>query len=749
MRKIRLRRLRPLGLALALISATLVATPGLAEAEQLEDAPIAYAVNEDIGRIERAYLTILGRFPEQDGLTYWLERQTAGMSYNDIVDYFLASPERVIKYGADQSDADFLDQLYTDAFGRGADDSGKQYWADLLAAGTSRRAVVLHFADSVEQRQRTEPQEAFSLNVLHINDHHSHLKPDNADLLFDGVATRVQLGGFPSLVSKFKERETALEGAGANVAKIHAGDAITGTLFYSLFNGEADAKLMNEVCFDYFAPGNHEFDSGDAGLKTFLDFLADGDCNTPALAANVIPEIGSPLNPVDLGMSSGPYLRPYVVTPYGEGEYVAYIGLDIADKTQNSSSPLDSTEFLDEVATAQRYATALTNAGVNKIVLITHYQYANDLKLASMVSGIDVIIGGDSHTLLGDFDSVGFNSSGPYPTLTTDKNGVPVCVAQAWQYSAIVGELNINFDQYGHVSDCSGTPHMILGDSFMQRDSEGERQELTGDARTAVLDAVTANPNLSVVTPDATAQTVLDGYDAQVSVLEQTVIGTATEDLCLERIPNQGRSTIAGCQASTAVQGGDIQQLVAHAFRVRSFESDISIQNAGGVRIDIPSGQFTIADAYTLLPFANTLVNLEMTGAEIAATIEEGTENAVREGGSTGAYPYAAGLRWDMDLTAANGSRATNLEYQAKGTTEWVALDMAATYTVVTNSFAASGGDGNDTFEAVSDDGRAVDTALDYAKSFVDYVENEANGTLSKLPLDYYSTQSFIPAAAN
>lgn len=739
MRKTRMGRLRALLLALSLMGVALVASPAAVDAEEAE-APVALAVNEDVGRVERAYLTILGRYPDKQGLNYWLDRQGAGMSYNDIVDFFLASPERVALYGPDQTDADFLDQLYTDAFGRGAETAGKEYWAERLAAGMSRREVVLNFADSVEQRRRTEPSDAFSLNILHINDHHSHLNPGSADLLFDDVATRVALGGFPSLVAKFKEVEASL--AGENVVKLHAGDAVSGTLFYSLFNGEADAAMMNEVCFDYFAPGNHEFDSGDSGLVTFLDFLnSDDGCTTPALAANVIPEIGTPLNPV-LGT---PYLRPYMIEPYGEGQYVGYIGLDIADKTKNSSSPLESTQFLSEVETAQRYATAMTNAGVDKIVLITHYQYENDLKLASLVSNVDVIIGGDSHTLLGDFDSVGFNSSGPYPTLTTDKNGAPVCIAQAWQYSAIVGELNINFDEYGHVKDCTGTPHMVLGDTFKQKDSEGERQELEGAARTAVLAAVTANANLSVVTPDPDAQAILDVFAAQVEVLEQTVIGSASENLCLERIPNQGRSTIAGCQELTAVHGGDIQQLVAHAFRDRSFESDISIQNAGGVRVDVPAGSFTIADAYTVLPFANTLVNLEMTGAEIRATIEEGTENAVREGGSTGAYPYAAGLRWDMDLSKSLGSRVSNLEYKAKGSDTWVSFDESATYTVVTNSFAASGGDGNDTFKAVSDDGRATDTALDYAKTFVDYVEAQPGGVISKLPASEYSTQNFIP----
>jgi 5'-nucleotidase / UDP-sugar diphosphatase len=81
-------------------------------------------------------------------------------------------------------------------------------------------------------------------------------------------AFTVPFGGFPRVTAKIKELESRLD----NVVKVHAGDAITGTLFYTLFKGEADAALMNTACFDVFALGNHEFDDGDADLAKFLDF---------------------------------------------------------------------------------------------------------------------------------------------------------------------------------------------------------------------------------------------------------------------------------------------------------------------------------------------------------------------------------------------------------------------------------------------------------------------------------------------
>ncbi len=732
-------------LAVALLASLLGASPASSQqAGQTSDAteaPSANAVNEVTGDIERTYKTILGRLPDPQGLRFWLAQYAAGMDLQTIYAHFLASPERQDRYPSDQTDDEFLTQLYLDAFGRSPDASGFEFWQNQLAGGMTRTRVIEFFADSLEQRDAVAAETSFSLEILHINDHHSHLQADGGDLVLGDTEVEVEIGGFSRVVAKIDE--LAADDPTANVVKIHAGDAITGTLFYSLFDGEADAAMMNEVCFDIFALGNHEFDGGDDGLVTFLDFLAAGDCDTEVLAANVVPAVGTPLLPT----AETGYLEPYTVVDY-DGEAVGYVGIDIANKTKRSSSPFETTEFLDEVATAQSAIDELTDMGVDKIVLVTHYQYANDIELASMVDGVDVIVGGDSHTLLGDFEQFGLTSGGAYPTQVTDKSGRPVCIVQAWQYSAIVGELHVDFDRYGHVAGCEGTPHLLLGDSLVVDDVELAGQDLA-DAM-AVIDAA---DELSIVTPDADAETVLTGFADDVDALAAVAIATVTEDLCLERIPGQGRSAIPGCTALTAENGGDIQQLVAEAFRTMSFESDIALQNAGGVRIDIPAGPMSIADAYELLPFANTLVNLEMTGAQIKASLEEGIENAVMPDGSTGAYPYAAGLRFDVDLNQPAGSRVSNLEYQAKGSDTWVAFDLTATYTVVTNNFQASGGDGYDTMGEIYDSGAYVDTFLDYAKSFIDYVETLPvdGGTglpaLSKLPVEDYSTQSFTPAS--
>ena len=122
--------------------------------------------------------------------------------------------------------------------------------------------------------------------------------------------------------------------------------------------------------------------------------------------------------------------------------------------------------------------------------------------------------------------------------------------------------------------------------------------------------------------------------------------------------------------------------------------SEIAIQNGGGVRIDVPKGDFSIATAYKLLPFANTIVELEMTGAEISQVLEEALDWALNPDGSTGAYPYAAGLRWDIDASKTIGSRFSNIQFKGPGESEWSDLDLSRTYKVATNNYIAAGKDG-------------------------------------------------------
>jgi|GEM_PF-124455 len=576
------------------------------------------------------------------------------------------------------------------------------------------------------------------MRILHINDHHSHLKPNTGlSLNFNGVATQVEMGGFARVAATFNSIAADYQG---NLLKLHAGDALTGDLYYTLFKGEADAALMNQVCFDAFALGNHEFDGGDAGLKTFLDYLnVNSPCGaTPVLAANVIPQVGTPL----AAKTTQDYLKPYIVREF-EGEKVGIIGIDIVGKTQNSSKPLPTTEFRDEAQTAQQYIDKLTQEGINKIILMTHYGYQNDLALAQKLHGVDVIIGGDSHTLLGSntMSTLGLTPDGPYPTQVKDTAGNPVCIGQAWQYAQAVGDMKVSFTPEGVVDSCDGITRIMLGNTFKQKDAAGAQQAANGANLEAIQKVITASPEFAMVTPDAKAQAVVEQYSSKVDAMKATEIGKVAETLCLERIPGQGYSKSCDA-ASVRAHGSDISNLVAKAFLAQSLRADISIQNAGGVRVDIAAGTITTGDAYVLLPFANTLVNLDMTGAQIVAVLEDAFDYAIAKDGSTGAYPYAAGLRWDVDRSKPKGQRFSNVEVKGKKDSTWSPIDLNKTYVVVTNDYTASGKDGYATFGTVYKDPTKVEnTYLDYAQSFVDYVK--VQGTLRKLPVEEYSTQKY------
>ena len=324
-------------------------------------------------------------------------------------------------------------------------------------------------------------------------------------------------------------------------------------------------------------------------------------------------------------------------------------------------------------------------------------------------------------------------------------DGNPVCIVQAWEYAHLMGRLQVRFDRRGKVKHCDGNPIMPIMPKFAYEDSDGSEQTLSGFDKWKVALALGLNPEIMLAWEDTDTRALLDGFNEEVSVLEQTQIGSVSEDLCLVRWPGESRSAICS-PAATYANGSDISNIVAKAFLTVTPTADFAIQNAGGVRVDVPAGEYTIADAFTLLPFSNTLVTLEMTGQQIIDVLEDALSNTLDDGGSTGSYPYASGLRYHVDASASEGNRISNVEINPRLNATWTAIDPAATYTVVTNDFIASGQDGYDTFGTIFDAGLYVDTFTEYAQGFIDYVEGltEAGAPVSKLPLEEYSTQKYI-----
>ncbi len=605
------------------------------------------------------------------------------------------------------------------------------------------------------------PAQPLSLKILHINDHHSNLDESSTTLELAGAnGTRrevdVAIGGFPRVKTAIDQ----LAAGSPNVLKLHAGDAQTGTLYFNRAGaqGEADAALMNTVCFDAFTLGNHEFDKGDTHLKSFVDRISGGPCNTPAISANVNFGANSALAP-----SRAPdAVRPSVVIERS-GQKIGIVGLTIAGKTKTASSPDADTTFEDELTAAQREVNKLRGQGINKIILMSHIGYGYDVELAPKLEGVDVIVGGDSHTLLGPDSMATYALSGTpggaYPTRLTGKDNKQVCVVQAWEYSQVVGELNVEFDANGDVTSCQGTPHVLIGETLTVDGAPVAEAD-----RAAMVADINASGFLRMTAPDASAVAVLAPFKVTVDAFNKKVVAVAPQELCSRRVPGGGPAisarwndysrSSAACNALGDVsrRGGDIQQLVAEAFyEIANTEyggADLTLQSGGGVRVPL-QGEITAGRAIEVVPFGNMLWSMDVTAAEIKSMIEDGMEATYGASAATGPYPYTGGVRFDVDASQPNGSRVSNIEMFNRTTGTWSLLNLSDTttmYKLFVLSFNATGGDGYKTLGNLPES-RRLDIGVLDADVFLDYIERQPVGAaglpeLRKLDASRYSTKS-------
>jgi len=594
------------------------------------------------------------------------------------------------------------------------------------------------------------------LTILHINDHHSNLDAKSKTLQLKTTASATaasavvtDAGGFPRVTAAIE----SLAAQSANVLKLHAGDAQTGTLYFNRAgaNGEADAAMMNTVCFDAFTLGNHEFDKGDTGLKGFIDLLHKGACKTPVLSANVNFGANSALLPA----RAPGYVNKSVVLQRG-GQPIGLVGLTIAAKTKASSSPDTDTTFEEETVAAQREIDALRARGIDKIVVMSHIGYDNEKAIIPRLSGVDVVVGGDSHTLLGPASLAAYgvgSPAGAYPTQLTNKDGKQVCLVQAWEYSQVVGELKVSFDAKGDVTRCAGTPHVLIGERFTVAGAAATEAQ-----QASILADVNASGFLRVTAPSAAAVATLQPFKDKVDGFSKSLVATVPQELCSRRVPggvgtsDYSRSSVA-CNAlgDVSLRGGDIQQLVAQAYLEVANASyggaDISLQSGGGVRVPL-NGNVTAANVIEVLPFGNMLFRLDVTGQEVKSMLEDGMHAVYGAGGSTGPYPYTGGLRFDVNASAARGSRVANVEVRDAATGVWRLLDLAKTYKLFVLSFNATGGDGYTTLAGVPA-ARRLDIGVLDSDVFQAYIDKQPKDVSSGLPvlrrLDpaLYSTKSY------
>ena len=487
----------------------------------------------------------------------------------------------------------------------------------------------------------------YSLTILHTNDFHARFEPiskyDSGCSAEDNDAGEC-FGGSARLITAINEAR----GRSNNSILVDGGDQFQGTLFYTYYKGKLAAEMMNKMGYTAMTVGNHEFDDGPEVLRGFLDAV-----EFPVLMSNADVS-GEPLLADKLAKST--------VIEQG-GEKIGLIGLTPQD-TDELAAPGDKVIFTDPVGAVQGEVDLLTTQGVNKIIVLSHSGYVVDKRVAEGTTGVDVIVGGHSNTLLGDMEG----AEGPYPTMAG-----PTAIVSAYAYGKFLGELNVTFDDEGNVTEAKGAP--IIMDGAVTEDESVK-------ARIAEAAKPLEEIRNKVV---ASADDVIDG-DKNTCRTSECQMGNLVADAMLDRVKDQGVS--------------------------------IAIANSGGLRSSIDAGEVTMGEVLTVLPFQNTLSTFETDGANIVAALENGVSQFEEVAGR---FAQVAGLKYAFDPAAEVGSRVSDVMVMEGE--DWVAIDPDKTYLAVTNNYVRNGGDG---YKMFRDSPNAYDFGPDLADVTAEFLAANA-----------------------
>lgn len=534
----------------------------------------------------------------------------------------------------------------------------------------------------------------YKMRILHTNDHHARIEPANVTLQSSPSVTR-NFGG----VARRKTLLDDLIAAAApdeNVFLLDAGDIFQGTLYFNLYNGAADKSFYNQIGYDAVAVGNHEFDKGQTVLRDFLlgkvtDPYPNPAANFPMVSANIVvdptAELAAALAPTDIAVP-GKLGKRLIITR--GGKKVGIFGLTPTDTGILSNPGAGVTFAQNIIPIAQAQVDALKGDGADYIIGLTHVGYDVDQQLAAGVRGINVIVGGHSHTpLLPDVNPpspVGVTSQGPYPTIVKDPDNKDVIITTDWEWGKWLGDITVGFDENGVVSVISGVIHPVWAEVVPP-----SRTLLPGEE--------------APITPNATFQTEIDTiWKPGVTDLEKTEIGTTSVFLDGERPNVRNFETNLG-------------DLIADALleKTKSAGASIAITNGGGIRASIPgptapaaTDPVTVGEVLTVLPFGNTIALVTLTGAQIIEALENGVSqvNLTTPSSSAGRFPQVAGLRFVWDPLRPVGGRivqvwvqeTTSAGQSGNAINAYVPINLTATYRVATNNFMLTGGDGYSVF---------------------------------------------------
>lgn len=503
----------------------------------------------------------------------------------------------------------------------------------------------------------------FPLTIMHMNDTHARVEQ------------------LPKMVTAVKE----IRKENPDSLLLHAGDVFSGTLYFNEYKGQADLAMFNLMGINAATFGNHEFDLGDKenGHKSLSEFVKKA--HFPFLGTNI-------------DFSGDPFMKGLVSTDFFtanpekgkvfngiikeiNGEKVGIFGLTTGD-TIDIASPVN-VKFSNYIEQAERSVAEFESLGINKIIALTHLGYdsdprvGNDLTLAKTVKGIDIIVGGHSHTKLGKPAEI-----------TTDVNGNekdPTLIVHAYQYADFLGKLDVVFDKNG----------VIAG-------YDGKLIELKDKAA------------------DQEAAEQLKGYKTGIDALQNEKIGAvALKDLTNPRLSDSDVSV----RANETELGNLVTDAMLAKAKTKYPDVVIAMQNGGGIRAPIAKGAITVGQVINVLPFGNDPIIVTLSGAEIKALLELSVRSAPKEDGG---FLHVAGMKFKYDSTKELGNRVVSMEVNIGG--KFVPIELDKKYLVTTNNFTGKGGDGLDVFAKAYAEGRAKDIGEIDWQQLRDYMVQDLKG---------------------
>ena len=523
----------------------------------------------------------------------------------------------------------------------------------------------------------TVPPSPVEVQILAINDFHGNLEPPG--LAYEGSKGKVPTGGAAYLATALKEVRTS---ASITVA---AGDLISASpLISSLYYDEPSIKALSDSGLALASVGNHEFDRGPAELKR----MQAGGCREKqaretrqSCAIEQFAGAGFQYLAANVLEGSETFFPSTAVRDIG-GVRVGFIGMTLKETgTLVSPDGVKGLTFLDEAGTANALVPYLKSVGAKAIVLLIHQGGATEGKfddpacaglsgdimpiLTKLDPAIDLVVSGHTHQA--------------YICELPSAGGARRLLTSAGRYGALVTDIRLSFAPDGKLTD-----------------QRAEFLPVQGEAIANARVQAPLNPAYRVFAADPGVAGLVQRYKTAASVVADRPVGKLSSPL--EKGSISGES-----QASSFIADG---QLFVAKDPAKG-DADFGFMNNGGARTDlIPAadGTVTYGQIFALQPFANNLVTISLTGAQVKALLEQQFDSGTNTVARPNLLMPSANVRFSFDKSRPPGQRIVSILLDGKP------IDPARTYRVTVNNFLASGGDG---FTALAQGTNPVDGGLD------------------------------------